>query len=102
LLTNAVKYNVTGGSIWVEARVAPSEHVLQVGDSGVGIPQEAIPHLFDKFYRVKGAERLASGTGLGLSICKQIIEKHGGRITVESQPGKGTVFTIHLPFGKAT
>jgi len=98
LLTNAIKYNLPGGSIGVEARSTPSEYQIAIKDSGVGIPEESIPHLFDRFYRVKGSERHATGTGLGLSICKRIVEKHGGHIDVESQPGKGTVFSIHLPF----
>jgi len=98
LLTNAIKYNVLGGFVRVEALSMPSECQIRVRDSGIGIPEEATQHLFDRFYRVKGSERLASGTGLGLSICKQIVEKHGGQIEVESQSGKGTVFTIRLPF----
>lgn len=66
-------------------------------DTGIGIPDEAIPHLFQKFYRVREHETRASGTGLGLSICKQIVQGHGGRIEVKSKIGVGTVFMIYLP-----
>jgi signal transduction histidine kinase len=65
----------------------------------MGIPEQALPHLFEKFYRVREHENKASGTGLGLSISKQIVQGHGGRIEVKSKSGIGTMFTIHLPRG---
>ena len=65
----------------------------------MGIPEKSLPHLFQKFYRVHASETKIPGTGLGLSICKQIISGHGGSIDVESKPGKGTVFVVHMPKG---
>ena len=70
--------------------------MIRVSDTGVGIPASALPHLFDKFYRVRATENL-TGTGLGLSIVRQIVLSHGGHIEVASKPRKGTTFTIHLP-----
>ena len=97
LLSNAVKYNIAGGSIHLLARHIPAEVVIAVSDSGLGIPAESMPHLFEKFYRVPGSEKIAIGTGLGLSICKQIVEGHGGRIEITSAPGQGSTFTVHIP-----
>ena len=68
-----------------------------IQDTGIGIPDEALPHLFQKFFRVREHETRASGTGLGLSICKQIVQGHGGRIEVKSKMGVGTVFMLYLP-----
>jgi signal transduction histidine kinase len=70
--------------------------MLSVRDTGMGIPEKSLPHLFQKFDRVRATGDTAPGTGLGLSICKQIVSVHGGSIEVESKPGKGTVFIIHL------
>jgi signal transduction histidine kinase len=67
-----------------------------VSDNGVGIPTEALPHLFERFYRVPGAS--GDGSGLGLSIVKSIVEKHKGRIHVDSAPGAGSTFSIYLPY----
>jgi signal transduction histidine kinase len=71
--------------------------MFTVSDNGRGIPPESLPHLFEKFYRVPGAEHTAQGTGLGLSICARIVEAHSGRIEVQSQPGEGATFTVYLP-----
>jgi signal transduction histidine kinase len=68
----------------------------------MGIPEQALPHLFEKFYRVREHETKAAGTGLGLSICKQIVNGHGGRIEVRSRLGTGTVFTLFLPRASKT
>ena len=75
----------------------PSDISISIQDTGVGIPDESIPHLFEKFYRVREHEVKAGGTGLGLSISKQIIQGHNGRIEVKSKMGVGTSFTIYLP-----
>jgi two-component system, OmpR family, phosphate regulon sensor histidine kinase PhoR len=97
LLSNAIKYNRPNGSVIVTANFSESEESITIQDTGLGIPEESIPHLFEKFYRVREHESKATGTGLGLSICKQIIQGHNGRIEVKSKMGVGTSFTIHLP-----
>lgn len=97
LLSNAIKYNRPSGSILVTLSNGTNEICMSFADSGIGIPAEGIPHLFEKFYRAPGSEHMATGTGLGLSICKYIVETHRGRIEVESQAGHGTTFTVHLP-----
>jgi signal transduction histidine kinase len=97
LLSNAIKYNHAGGKVTLGAGVAELTIRIEVQDTGQGIPDEALPHLFEKFYRVHEAEGTPSGTGLGLSICKEIVQGHGGRIEVHSQPGQGTTFSILLP-----
>jgi len=102
LLSNAIKYNRTNGSVIVTANFSEPEESINIQDTGLGIPEESIPHLFEKFYRVREHEGTASGTGLGLSICKQIIQGHNGRIEVKSKMGVGTSFTIHLPRGSRT
>ena len=98
LLSNAVKYNRDGGSIRVAAHV--DGHYVRVGvaDTGIGIPKDAIPKLFDEFYRVKTAEtRQISGTGLGLSIVKKIVDAHNGYVQVETELGKGSTFSVLFP-----
>src|SRR5215510_6949769 len=97
LLSNAIKYNRPNGSVIITASYTDMELSILVQDTGVGIPEESIPHLFEKFYRVREHEGKATGTGLGLSICKQIVQGHNGRIEVKSKMGVGTSFTIHLP-----
>ena len=98
LLSNAVKYNREGGWIAVSAECREGYIVVRVADSGIGIPPEDLPHIFDRFYRVQRPETEdIEGTGLGLSIVKSIIEKHGGRVWVESRPGEGSTFTFLLP-----
>lgn len=97
LLSNAIKYNRPNGSVLLRAEVLDNEIMVIMQDTGIGIPDEALPHLFQKFYRVREHETRASGTGLGLSICKQIVQGHGGRIEVKSKMGVGTVFMIYLP-----
>jgi signal transduction histidine kinase len=73
---------------------------LSIRDTGMGIPEKARPHLFQKFYRVRASEKKVTGTGLGLSICKQIVSGHGGSIALESKLGVGTTFIIHMPKGQ--
>lgn len=97
LLSNAIKYNRPNGTVMLRAEVRENEIGIFVQDTGIGIPDEALPHLFQKFYRVREHEARASGTGLGLSICKEIVHAHGGRIEVKSKIGVGTVFMIFLP-----
>lgn len=97
LLSNSVKYNRPNGTVMLRAEAKENEMIIYIQDTGIGIPDEALPHLFQKFYRVREHETRTSGTGLGLSICKQIIHGHGGRIEVRSKVGIGTVFMIYLP-----
>jgi signal transduction histidine kinase len=98
LINNAVKYTPDGGCIWV--RVQPDEQriLIEVQDTGYGIPAEAQAKLFQRFYRVRisGAENV-EGTGLGLSLVKAVVEQHGGRVAAESEEGKGSTFRIWLP-----
>jgi signal transduction histidine kinase len=97
LLSNAIKYNYPQGRVDLDAKADDTDLIVSVTDTGPGISEENLKHLFEKFYRVPGTEKLAIGTGLGLSICRRIVETHGGRIGVQSQVGKGTTFTVRLP-----
>ena len=97
LISNAIKYNRLNGSVIVMGNYTDTELSMTVQDTGIGIPEESIPHLFEKFYRVGEHEGKATGTGLGLSICKQIIQGHNGRIEVKSKIGVGTSFGVHIP-----
>jgi PAS domain S-box-containing protein len=99
LLSNARKYSPRGGEIRLEARCVDGTLEVSVTDQGLGVPQHALPHLFDKFYRVPGEDRLGiEGTGLGLAIARQIIEDHAGEIGATSPgPGRGTRFFFRLP-----
>ena len=95
-----MKYTPEGGLIKLSAAPKGKEVVFTVSNTGPGIPPESLPHLFEKFYRVPGAEHTSQGTGLGLSICQRIVEAHSGRIEVQSQVGVGTTFLVHLPLHK--
>lgn len=98
LVTNAVEHNVEHGEVRVTTKREPAMVVLNVADRGPGIPAEHLPRLFERFYRAdKSRSRASGGVGLGLAIAKAIVEAHHGTITVESQPGQGTVFTVRLP-----
>ena len=98
LVTNGIKYNKQDGEVRVNATQSADDTEIQISDTGIGIPKEDQPHVFDRFYRVdKARSRETGGTGLGLSIVDSIIRLHGGTITLESTLGEGTVFTIHLP-----
>ncbi|QCJ42267.1 HAMP domain-containing histidine kinase [Bacillus sp. S3] len=99
LLDNAMKYTKEGGEINLSCRQSHSSIVFQVKDNGIGIPEEDIPKIFDRFYQSDKARTAAEGTGLGLSIAKWIIEKHHGKTKVQSTLGKGT--TIEITFPKA-
>jgi two-component system phosphate regulon sensor histidine kinase PhoR len=104
LLSNAVKYTSAGGSVRIETEVDEISRVVRVSvsDTGVGIPEEEIEHVFDKFYRAGANKGQAKGTGLGLNLVKQIVEKvHGGRVFVSSRPGVGSTFGFELPLATA-
>ncbi len=96
LLSNALKFTPEGGRIRVRSRGDPECACIEVADTGVGIPAEELPHIFDRFYQV-GSDARRKGAGLGLSIAREIAEAHGGRIEVDSEPGRGTRFLIVLP-----
>lgn len=100
LLVNAIKFTEKGGiRVSAEARLTEGQVMVKVSDTGIGIPQEAIPRVFDRFFQVESADaaRRQAGMGLGLSIVKAIVAAHGGRITVESRVGEGTEFSFTLP-----
>ena len=97
LLDNAVKYNRDGGSIRISASQEGAWMTVRIADTGIGIPAQALPRIFERFYRVdKARSRDLGGTGLGLSIVKHIVEAHGGRVAVESRPGEGTCFSLAI------
>jgi signal transduction histidine kinase len=98
LVDNGLKHTPHGGVVTVSVSQTAREALLLVNDTGEGIAPEHLPHLFERFYRVDSARsRTDGGTGLGLAISKWIAEAHRGRIEVESQPGRGTTFTVRLP-----
>ena len=98
LIENAIKYNVDGGWIRVSLNADHKNLYIKVADSGVGIPEDCVEHIFERFYRVdKARSRDTGGTGLGLAISKNIIVMHKGIINVYSEPGKGTTFTVRVP-----
>ena len=98
LLENAVKYSPKGGRIVVQGTVRGQNAVISVSDQGIGIPTEQLDKVFERFYRIESPlTRRAGGSGLGLPITKALVEAHGGRIWVESQPGKGSSFIFTLP-----
>ena len=102
LLSNAIKYSPGGGHVDVTLDTADDMVVLSVEDTGVGIPQDHLPHIFDRFYRVRPAHtQPTQGLGLGLSFVAWIVKAHEGTIHVESQPGKGTRFTVKIPLYSA-
>jgi two-component system phosphate regulon sensor histidine kinase PhoR len=98
LLDNAVKYTLAGGTILIGTRQINDRFECFIEDTGIGIPEESLPRLFERFYRVdKARSRDLGGTGLGLSIVKHIMERHGGKVAVQSQLGKGSRFSFNLP-----
>jgi signal transduction histidine kinase len=98
IMTNALKYTPEGGEINITCGVDRSRVWVKISDTGVGIPEDDLPHIFDRFYRVdKARSRESGGTGLGLSIAGEIVARHGGEIKLESVYGSGSVFTVILP-----
>lgn len=97
-MSNAIKYTPDGGEIKLAARAADGGVELTISDNGIGIPAEDLPHLFERFYRVeKSRTSETGGTGLGLAIAKEIVDAHGGSISISSSLGEGTAVTIYLP-----
>ncbi|UCC97415.1 MAG: response regulator [Phycisphaerales bacterium] len=98
LVSNAVNYNHEGGTVTVSAAEQGNDLAIEICDTGIGISPDDLPFVFEEFFRVKSSQtRNITGTGLGLPIAKRVIEAHYGRITVRSEPGKGTTFTVFLP-----
>jgi two-component system sensor histidine kinase MtrB len=99
LLSNAIKYSPAGSNVDVELRVERDTLILTVADEGIGIPEAALPFLFQPFRRVKGPREDIPGTGLGLSVSRRIVEAHNGLIEVYSVEGRGSIFRVSLPGG---
>ena len=96
LLDNAVKYNHSGGKIFVSSFTKDDSAVVNIEDTGIGIPPEHLPHIFKRFYRADSA-RFLTGSGLGLALSKVIVELHGGAIEVQSREGEGSIFSVTIP-----
>ena len=98
LIENGIKYNVSGGKLAVKLMRQNDNAILQVSDTGMGIPEDALSHIFERFYRVdKARSRATGGSGLGLAIVRAIVQRNRGEITVATEVGKGTVFTVSFP-----
>ena len=98
LVSNAIKYSPNGGTIEISGRGLPDEVIVTVSDTGVGIPYEELPRVFERFFRgVRERHQGTPGAGLGLYLSKAIVEAHGGRIWAESEPGEGTTFSFAIP-----
>lgn len=98
LLSNAIKYSPEGGAVEVETGVEGKYVTVSVTDHGIGIPPDELPHIFERFRRVENKELAGiTGTGLGLAIVKHLVELHGGKITVHSEPDQGSTFTVYIP-----
>jgi len=98
IMDNAIKYTPEGGLIRVRLNRSGRDAILRISDNGPGIPKEDQPHIFDRFYRVdKARSRNTGGTGLGLSIVNQLVLMHGGSVSVQSEEGHGSTFTVELP-----
>jgi two-component system OmpR family sensor kinase len=102
LLDNAIKFTPDGGQVRISVAAENGEAALRVEDTGIGIPPEALPHIFERFYRAEPSRsKQVEGVGLGLALVKWIVDRHRGRIQVESQPGAGSTFTVWLPLAAA-
>lgn len=98
IISNAIKYTEPGGRVTIKTNATAAEVVVQITDTGLGIPAQDLPFIFDKFYRIDSdLHRQEKGTGLGLAIVKALTEQHGGQIKVESEEGAGSTFTLTLP-----
>lgn len=97
LVHNAIKYTPKGGSVSIDAQCENNQVTIQIADTGIGISEEELPNIFDRFFRASNAQGFEKGTGLGLAITQRIIELHEGTIQAKSQIGNGTTFTVNLP-----
>lgn len=98
LVENGIKYNVPGGTLHIKLLRQDDNALLQISDTGMGIPEDALPHIFERFFRVdKSRSRASGGSGLGLAIVRAIVQRNRGEITVDSAAGKGSVFTVSFP-----
>jgi two-component system sensor histidine kinase BaeS len=98
LVRNALRYTPTGGAITLSAERDQAAVLLKITDTGAGIPAQDLPHIFDRFYRAdQSRQQIENESGLGLAIAKSFVKAHGGKITVESELGGGSMFTIRLP-----
>jgi signal transduction histidine kinase len=96
LLTNALKFTPAGGSVLLQTGPQDQRAVLRVRDSGAGIPPDELPHIFDRFFRGRGAAGVA-GSGIGLTVVAELVRAHDGQLEVSSSPGQGTQITVTLP-----
>ncbi len=98
LVDNALKYTPGDGSVSLSLTIEGKQAIVKVSDTGIGIAQDDLPYIFERFYRTDRARsREYSGSGLGLAIVQSIIQQHHGSIEVDSTPGKGSIFTLRLP-----
>jgi len=97
LFSNAIKYTPEGGTVSIDTRMKGHDAIVEVKDTGYGIPEDELPFIFDRFRRVKGHQQKAVGTGLGLAIVKSLVEAHGGDISVTSEVDVGSTFTMRIP-----
>ena len=98
LLHNAIKFSPVGGTVGISLSRGPGNVLFRISDEGIGIPPEEQLHIFERFYKVdKSRDRAIGGSGLGLALARKIVDMHGGKISVESRPGKGAAFAVELP-----
>jgi two-component Ni(II)/redox sensor kinase NrsS len=103
LIANAIQYSNLNGTVSISLMLQDRDAIAQIRDKGIGIAEQDLPHIFDRFYRVNSdRSRTTGGSGLGLAIAKAIVHKHRGNIQVISELGKGSEFIIYLPINKGT